>query len=304
MGNHHSHAHSHDQHDHHHGTGNIQVAFWLNFFFCLVEFAGGIYTNSIAILSDALHDLGDSFALGLAWYFQKLSSKSRDSQFSYGYKRFSLLGALINSVVLLIGSIFVLWEAIPRLLHPEPSNAKGMIAFAVIGILINGAAIFRLKKGASMNEKVISLHLLEDVLGWVAVLITAVVMLFVDVPVLDPLLSILITGYILFNIYRNLKQSLRILLQAVPSSIDEEALKKELTGIDKVVDVHDVHIWTMDGNFNVISLHLVTEDLIGANETERIKSEARHILHHAQIQHSTIEIESQSQETQCRLRSC
>ncbi len=220
MGNHHDHDHDDTHHHHHHGheghhhhhTGNIKVAFWLNLTFCILEFAGGLFTNSVAILSDALHDLGDSFSLGLAWYFQKISQRKRDKLFSYGYKRFSLLGALINSMILLIGSVFIVREAIPRILHPETSNAQGMIIFALIGIAVNGAAVLRLKKGSSINERVISLHLIEDVLGWVAVLIAAVVMLFVDVPVLDPLLSLLITGYILYNVVKNLKQIICFLI--------------------------------------------------------------------------------------------
>jgi cobalt-zinc-cadmium efflux system protein len=308
MGNHHHHDHTtphhhgHEGHHHHHATGNIKVAFWLNLIFCILEFAGGFFTNSIAILSDALHDLGDSFSLGLAWYFQKISQRKRDKLFSYGYKRFSLLGALINSMILLIGSVFIVMEAIPRVLHPESSNAKGMIVFALIGIAVNGAAVLRLKKGTSINERVISLHLIEDVLGWVAVLIAAVVMLFVDVPVLDPLLSLLITGYILFNVVKNLKQSLTILLQAVPLDIQETEVKNKLLSIPHIIDVHDIHIWTMDGDYNILSIHIVLEDHTSLEEAEKIKSQARKVLEELRVHHITIETETLSQT--CSLQDC
>ncbi|MBC7486880.1 MAG: cation transporter [Cytophagaceae bacterium] len=308
MGNHHHHDdtshhhHGHEGHHHHYTTGNIKVAFWLNLIFCILEFAGGLFTNSIAILSDALHDLGDSFSLGLAWYFQKISQRKRDKLFSYGYKRFSLLGALINSMILLMGSVFIVMAAIPRVLHPEPSNAKGMIIFALIGIAVNGAAVLRLKKGSSINERVISLHLIEDVLGWVAVLIAAVVMLFVDIPVLDPILSLVITGYILFNVVKNLKHSLKILLQAVPMDINEAEVKNKLLSIPHIMDVHDIHIWTMDGNYNILSLHLVIEEHTNLEAAESIKSQARNLLQDFRVHHITIETESPSQV--CSLQDC
>lgn len=308
MGNHHDHQHDDTHHHHgheghhHHHTGNIKIAFWLNLTFCILEFAGGLFTNSVAILSDALHDLGDSFSLGLAWYFQKISQRKRDSLFSYGYKRFSLLGALINSMILLIGSVFIIREAIPRMLNPEASNAQGMIIFALIGIAVNGAAVLRLKKGSSINERVISLHLIEDVLGWVAVLITAVVMLFVDVPVLDPLLSLLITGYILFNVVKNLKHSLTILLQAVPMDVNAEELKKQLLTIPHIMDVHDLHLWTLDGNYNILSVHIVLQEHTRMEEAENIKSQARTILEKLHVHHITIETETPSQV--CSLQHC
>lgn len=303
MGNHHHHDHhGHEGHHHHHHTGNIKVAFWLNLVFCILEFAGGLFTNSVAILSDALHDLGDSFSLGLAWYFQKLSQRKRDKLFSYGYKRFSLLGALINALILLIGSLFIIRAAIPRILHPESSNAQGMIIFALIGIAVNGAAVLRLKKGSSINERVISLHLIEDVLGWVAVLITAVVMLFINVPILDPILSLLITGYILYNVFKNLKQSLTILLQAVPLDINEEELKKKLLSIPHILDAHDIHLWTLDGSYNILSIHIVLEDRTDLNQAEQIKSQARELLTNLHVHHITIETESSAQV--CSLQHC
>ena len=190
-------------HSHNHSEGNIKIAFFLNLGFTIVEIIGGLYTNSLAILSDALHDLGDSLSLGLSWYFQRLSKKGSTKKFSYGYKRFSLLGAIINSIVLVVGSIFILSKAIPELFNPEETNAQGMLYLAILGVVVNGAAVFKLRKGKSLNEKVVSLHLLEDVLGWVAVLIGSIVMIYFDLPFVDPLLSILISIFVLYNVYRN-----------------------------------------------------------------------------------------------------
>ncbi|MEG0499489.1 MAG: cation diffusion facilitator family transporter [Rikenellaceae bacterium] len=197
---------AHNHHHHHHNTSGktIATAFLLNLFFAIFELFGGLYTNSIAITSDALHDFGDSISLGLAWYFEKLAKRKRTKSYSYGYKRFSVLGAIINSLILLCGSIVVLYEAIPRLFNPVHSDVKGMFIFAIVGIAVNGFAALRLKRGETLNERTVSLHLLEDVLGWVAILIGSIVMYFVDAPIIDPIMSVIITIFILYNVFRNL----------------------------------------------------------------------------------------------------
>ncbi len=270
---------------------NITFAFWLNTAFALLELVGGLLTNSVAVLSDALHDFGDSLSLGLAYYFHKKSAKKRDDFFSYGYKRFSLLGAFINAMVLVIGSVFILQEAIQRLARPEQANAKGMFILALIGIVVNAVAMLRLRSGNSINERVVSLHFLEDVLGWVAVLIGSVVMIFVNVPVLDPVLSMLIAGYILFNVYKNLRRAFRIILQGIPENVDVEEIKTKIRSIPGITDVHDMHTWSMDGHYNVMTLHLVLQPSIPLAELEHLKHEVRHQLQHLNIQHLTIETE-------------
>jgi cobalt-zinc-cadmium efflux system protein len=297
--NHHSHGHSHD-----HGTENLSFAFWLNTGFALLEIAGGFYTNSVAILSDALHDLGDSLSLGLAYYFHRKSHQKRDQHYTYGYRRFSLLGALINCMVLLVGSIFILQETIPRLFQPQNHHpdAKGMLIFAIVGIAVNGAALLRLKKGTSINERVISLHFVEDVLGWVAVLVGSVVMLFADLPIIDPILSLFISGYILINVYRNLKSSFRIILQGIPAGISEADVKNQILSISNVVDIHDLHVWSMDGEYNVLTAHAVVDEHLTLNEMESVKQEVKQVLKGLPIQHVTIEIETKG--VNCSQESC
>jgi cobalt-zinc-cadmium efflux system protein len=298
----HDHSHSHSHHHHDHSTGNISVAFWLNTIFALIEVAGGLYTNSVAILSDALHDFGDSLSLGLSWYFQKKSKQKRDTSFSYGYRRFSLLGAIINSLVLVIGSIFILREAVSRLADPQQPDTKGMLLLALMGIVVNGIAMLRLQKGKSVNERVVSLHFLEDVLGWTAVLAGSIVMMFFNVPALDPILSIGISLFILFNVYRNIRSLLRIILQGVPENVNEEAIRKKLVTIKGVEGVHDIHAWSMDGQYNILTLHLVVNGNITFQETEKIKEEARHCLEHLHLNHITIETEPP--QTNCMLGDC
>lgn len=284
------HNHSHNSHCHS-AVKNIKIAFFLNLFFTIVEFIGGILTNSVAIMSDALHDLGDSFSLGLAWFLEKYSNKKRTDLFSYGYKRFSLLGAFINGIILLIGSLFILSEAIPRLINPESSNAYGMILLAILGVTVNGIAVYKTAKGKTLNEKVISLHLLEDVLGWIAVFIVSIVMIFTDLYILDPILSILITLYILWGVVKNLRKTILLFLQATPENLNTKDIDEKLKKIKNIYDTHDTHIWSLDGEHNILSTHIVINNNLKLEDIEKVKKESKLKLKDSGIQHSTIEIE-------------
>lgn len=297
---HHHHAGGHGHH--HHASDNIKVAFFLNLGFTVLEIFGGLWINSMAILSDALHDLGDSLSLGLAWYFERLSRKGSDEHFSYGYKRFSLLGAVINSVVLLLGSGIVLWVAIPRLFNPEPVHAPGMIGFALLGVVVNGFAALRLKGGVSLNERVAMLHLLEDVMGWAAVLVGGILVYFFDWPIIDPLLSVLITSFVLYNVVRNLRQGLTILLQGIPANVSLHQLQQRLAQLPEVRSVHDLHLWTLDGTSHVLTMHAVVHDNLDLLEANEVKQRIREAMHKEHIDHVTVELEMPGQE--CSQEHC
>ncbi|MEP0985677.1 cation diffusion facilitator family transporter [Ekhidna sp.] len=294
-------SHNHD-HSHNHSEGNVKVAFFLNLSFTIIEVIGGLYTNSLAILSDALHDLGDSLSLGLSWYFQKLSKKGRTKRFSYGYKRFSLLGAIINSIVLVAGSIFILTKAIPELFNPGETNVQGMLYLAILGIVVNGAAVLKLRKGESLNEKVVSLHLLEDVLGWVAVLIGSIIMMYTDAPFIDPLLSVLISLFVLYNVYKNLRKSMLVILQGIPEDVSLEDIKDKLKDISEITDVHDNHVWSMDGEYNILTIHLQLDQDYKLSEQAKLKEKVRSQLKDESINHITIEFEGQDEN--CELEDC
>jgi len=296
------HDHNHDHHHRPNDTQNIRLAFILNLAFTLIEIVGGFLTNSIAILSDALHDLGDSLSLGLAWYFQNISKKGRDGSYSYGYKRFSILGALINAVILLVGSIFILSEAIPRLLNPQTPNVVGMIWLAILGVVVNGAAVLQLKKGFSINEKVISLHLLEDVLGWIAVLIGAIIMYFFEWPIIDPILSIGISVFIVYNVFKSLKKTTNIILQGIPDKEEFQKIESYLNSVDSVKDIHDLHIWSMDGQYNILTVHLVTAVPSHPEIEGGLKDQIRSDLRKMGIEHATIEFETEDH--QCVFANC
>jgi cobalt-zinc-cadmium efflux system protein len=270
---------------------NIRIVFILNLLFTAIEIIGGFLTNSMAILSDALHDLGDSFALGITLILDKLSHRVSDEKYSYGYQRFNLLAALINTIILVIGSIFIFSEAIPRLSHPEHSNAQGMVIFAIIGIVVNGAAALRLRGSKSQNTKIIAWHLLEDVLGWTAVLIVAFVLLFKDVHILDPLLSILITAYVLYNVLKNLKKTLSLFLQGVPEDIEIKKLEENILNQPRVKSVHHTHIWSLDGENHVLTTHVVVFKHTTRIQINQIKKSIMALISGHHFEHTTIEIE-------------
>ena len=282
------HSHEHHVHD---DVKNISVAFTLNLVFTFIEFFGGLYTNSMAILSDAIHDLGDSISLGLAWYFQKISKRKSDVKFSYGYKRFSLLGALINAVILSVGSIIILIETIPRIFHPQETMAEGMFVLAIIGILVNGAAVLRLNRGKSLNEKVVSLHLWEDVLGWAAILIGSILMYFFKWSIIDPLLSVFISIFILKHVYENIRQTLRIILQGVPEDINIKEIEENLNHFEEINNIHDLHVWSIDGNLHILSVHVLLKKEFSNSDTRILKNKIRQALAHLHIEHATIEFE-------------
>lgn len=280
-------------HSHNHNTDSqsIRTAFLLNLAFTIIEIFGGLYTNSIAILSDAVHDLGDTISLGMAWFLGSYSEKESNQRYTYGYRRYSLLAAFINSIVLIGGSLFILSEAIPRLLNPEAFDKQGMILIAILGVIVNGMAVFRLRDGHSMNAQVVSWHLLEDVLGWVAVLFVGIISLFVDLPILDPILSIGITLYITANAINNLRKTLRLFLQASPQNIDTEQIEARIQQIEGVKSTHHTHIWSLDGEHNVFTSHLVTDNHITTGDAIDIKKQVTHIIKDLHLEHATIEIE-------------
>ncbi|GGF62038.1 cation diffusion facilitator family transporter [Alteromonas lipolytica] len=289
----HEHGHHHGHHHHHHdiAENRISWAFWLNFSFTIIEFIGGWLTNSVAIMADAVHDLGDSLSIGLAWYLNKVGKRDATEQYSYGFKRLSLLGALINGLILVVGSVWVLTEAIPRLWSPEMPVAEGMIVLAILGIGANGYAAYKLHGGETLNEKVLNWHLLEDLLGWVAVLIVAIVLQFVDWPILDPLLSVVFTLFILFNVVKHVIHTVKLFLQANPDSDKQIAIRKALLDLEHVEEMHHVHFWSLDGASHVLTAHLVLDESLEVPSLINLKQQVARALAPFNLEHTTIEFE-------------
>jgi len=285
-------AHEHEHHPHHdHAAGNLLVAFLLNLAFTVLEIAGGVWTNSVAILSDAVHDAGDCLALGLAWYLQRLALRLADARFTYGYRRWSALGALITGVVLIAGLSFIGWEAFERLRSPKPVLAPGVIGLAIVGILFNGAAAWRLSGGRSLNEQMARWHLLEDTFGWVAVLAGGVAMTLWKLPILDPLLALMIAAIVLWNVVWNLRKIAHIFLQGAPPGFDVAAFQEQLAALPLVIGSHHTRTWTLDGERHVFSTHLVMAPEATREEIVAVKRRVHELLREHHFEHITVEIE-------------
>ena len=285
---------SHSHHGHAHGPSagkRIGLAFFLNLIFAMLEIVGGIWTNSMAILADALHDLGDSLALGLTWRFANVSKKKGDADYTFGYRRFSLLGALVMAIVLLAGGLTVLFQAIPRIINPETSNAQGMIVLAIVGVLVNAIAAVRMHGGNSLSERVVTWHFVEDVLGWIAVLIAAIVMRVSKIHIIDPILSILITLYVLWNVGKRLKETLVILLQGVPEGLTVELLESDISEISGVMGIHHTHVWTQDGEHHVLSTHVLCDPNFTICQCAELRTRVKSRFAELGVPHATIEME-------------
>lgn len=277
----------------------LLVVFLLNFTMAIVELIGGLMTNSTAILSDALHDFGDSLALALGWYLEKVSNKKGDAKFSFGYRRFSLLAALINSVILIAGSIWILTEVIPRLMNPQSVHAEGMMYFAIAGLVVNGASVLLIRTGHSLNERVISWHLMEDVLGWAAVLIVSIVLQFKDIPILDPILSLVITSIIVMNVFRNLKSVFFVFMQSTPASIGQGEIESALSKHKDIQKVYHTHVWSLDGEKHVLTTHIVLKVDASKETYLEVQKWARQEVKKRGLWHSTIEIEFTESSSNC-----
>lgn len=278
---------------------NILVAFFLNLGFSVFEFIGGIFTGSVAIVSDALHDIGDAASIGISYFLERKSKKQPDEYYTYGYLRYSVIGSLITTLILLFGSAMVIYNAVGRIINPVEINYNGMILFAIVGVLVNSGAAFFTREGGSLNQKAVNLHMLEDVLGWVVVLVGAVVMRFTDFALIDPIMSIGVAVFIFINAIRNLREAIDLFLEKTPHSISVPEIKAHIAEIEGVMGVHHIHIWSMDGQNNYATMHIVTDA-----DHHEIKERIREELKEHGIGHATLELEAENEhchETHCHV---
>ena len=274
----------------------VWVAFFLNLSYAIVEFiAGGIFGSS-AVLADSVHDLGDAIAIGLSAFLETISNREEDSRYTLGYKRFSLLGALVTAVILMTGSVLVILENLTKLFHPKPVNDEGILWLGIIAVSINLLASLVVRKGKTKNESILSLHFLEDTLGWIAVILMAIILRFTDWYILDPLLSLVISFFILSKAIPRFWSTLKIFLDAVPEGVETGDLEKDLGALINVKSVNQLSIWSMDGLEKNAIIHLCLEDWDQMMET---KNQVRQLLEERGVQNITIEVDtSQSNHAQ------
>ncbi len=278
---------------------SIFVAFILNFAFSVFEFIGGIYIGSVAVTSDALHDAGDAVGIGISYFLEKKSKNKPDEKYTYGYTRYSVVGSVIVTAMLLIGSILVIYRAVSRIISPSRIKYNEMIALAVVGVLVNFFAAYFTREERDLNQKAVKLHMLEDVLGWAVVLLGAVTMRFTDFIIIDPIMSIGVAVFIIFNAVRNLKEILELFLLKTPRGINVKEIKKHVAKIDGVLDVHHIHVWSMDGQSNYATMHIVAK-----SDYYVIKEKVRKELKKQGICHLTLELEAEGElckEKHCRV---
>ena len=269
---------------------NIKIAFFLNLVFSIIEVIGGILTNSISIISDSLHNLGDSITIGINYVFDKKSKKLPNDEYSYGYMRYTLVGSLIASFILLVGSVIIIYNVVPRLLNPESINYDAMIIFGIFGLLINVYASIKVSRSKEKDKKV-STHLIEDSVIWLFILCGSIIIKTTNYIIVDPILSLLIACYILYQVSRYMKGIYNIFMEKVPSNIKIDKIKKDIESIDNIDEVHHIHVWSMDGVKNYITVHVHLDKDLSNEEIAKVKENVRSKLNEDGIHHTTIEIE-------------
>lgn len=291
-------AHGSSPHHHHHhhtpdsSTRNIGVAFWLNLSFAIFELVGGIWSGSLAVVSDALHDFGDAISLGIGYFLQRKSTQGPSEQFSYGLRRLSLLSAFMSGLVISVGAVYIAVEAIRSFSEPRELHGLGMMGLAIFGIAVNGLAAWKLSHGHTHNEKVLKWHLLEDVLSWVAVFVGSIFIQLFNWLWLDPTLAIGISIFVLYNVIRHLYETVNLFLQGNPNPEGLRAFRAQVDALEQVSEIHDVHFWSLDGVRHILSCHVVLKDLSKSGE---VKEQIRLLSRLLGDCHITLEMESLSE---------
>lgn len=277
---------------------NILIAFLLNLFFSILEFVGGLFTRSVAIISDSIHDFGDALSIGISYVLEKISKRKPDNTYTFGYARYSILGAFITTMILTFGSVGVIYGAVLRIINPVEINSDGMIGFAIVGIIINFLAAYFTREGDSLNQKAVNLHMLEDVFGWVIVLVGGIIIKFTNIYIIDSIMSIFLAVFILYNALYNLKEILDLFLEKTPTNVNIEEVKKQVLKVTNVIDVHHIHVWSIDSVNNFATMHVVVR---GGNTCE-IKHKIKAKMKKYGIAHVTIEMENEDEK--CDEKNC
>ncbi len=289
MGIHHNH-----QHAHHHinNSSGLKWAFTLNLLFAFIELGGGLWTNSLAIMADAVHDFGDALAIGLALILEHYGNKNPDEKYTYGYRRYSLLGAVLTGVILTVSSLLIIRECIERFQHPQDVKPLEMIGFALLGMAVNGYSAWRLSRSSGVNQRMAMLHLLEDVIGWAVIFVSAIIMLIYPMPILDSILSMALSIFVLWNVIKMSRKILRIFMQRMPEEIEMSRLHSEIGALTGVRGMHAMQGWSLDGEEHTFSTHIKVGPETDFKSLMDLKCKIKDIFSHHKIKYSTIEFES------------
>lgn len=286
----HSHCHKHLK-----DTDNIKTTFYLNLMFAILELVVGLFSNSIALISNSIHDFGDSIILLTTLEIEKFSLKPKDKRFTYGYRRFTLVGALLNTTILLIGSTLIIYGAIKRLINPTEISVGLLFVFSLIGVFINLVGVYKVSKNKNVIGDILKLNLLYDVLSWVVIFIGSIIMYLTNYYIIDSILSLIIAAMILFSVIKGFKGLFSKLMQAVPEDINIEHIMEKILESEDILDCHDLHIWDLDGDDYIATFHIVVKDNLNETELMAIKERIKRKLENCKINHATIEIDTKTQ---------
>lgn len=293
----HSHGHGHGHAHHHHGEDTTEGRLWISIFLNLVitvaEFVGGILSNSLSLLSDALHNLNDTASLGISLVARKISQKEADRDKTFGYKRAEIIGAFINLITLVIIALFLIKEGVERFYNPSEIDGLTMFVVAIIGLLgnvITAVLLFR-KSQDNINIRSAYIHILSDALSSIGVIITGWLIIRYQLYIIDTILTLVIAGYILWQSYFMLKKTINILMESTPHDIDIKNIRTMMEQVDDVLDIHHIHVWRLDEQNILLESHVVIDEQNLAN-METIKTRLKKLLKSDfNISHSTLEFE-------------
>ncbi|MFC7680580.1 cation diffusion facilitator family transporter [Paenibacillus sp. GCM10028914] len=297
----HDHGHTHDHGHNHVHTNNkkvLLISFAIISVYMLVEAAGGFITNSLALLSDAGHMLSDSIALGIALLAFTIGEKAVNTGKTYGYRRFEILAATLNGITLIGVALYIFYEAIDRFINPPEVATMGMLIISIIGLLINVLVAWIMMRGSdtenNLNMRGAYLHVLSDMLGSVGAIAAALLMMFFGWGWADPLASVIVAALVLRSGYFVTKSSLHVLMEGAPQNVDLNDIVQTIQKVDGVKRVHDVHIWSITSSLNALTAHIVVDGSKTIYETEAILHTIEHLLEHKDIQHTTLQVESEN----------
>lgn len=281
-------------HDHYHeAKKNILYGIILNSVFTVVELVGGILSNSLALLSDTIHDFSDSVALGISYYANQKAQSSPTKTMTFGYRRTTILAALINSTFLIVLTLLIFYRAYLRILNPEPVDGKIVFVIAIFGIITNGSIALKMFRGKDkdLNIKSVFWHIMEDFLGWIGILIAGAIISLTGAYIIDPIISIMIGLIVIYSAWDIIKSSVNIILEGVPEGLNIEEIEDVIKNIENVNGVHDVHVWSLGTNYNALSAHVVITNMT-VDQSHKILDKINSILKEKfNIKHTTIEFE-------------
>lgn len=287
-------SHNYD-HSHVHDNESLKpifITFILNLIFAIIEFIGFMFSGSMILYSSSIHDIGDSTTLFATLLIERKANNGRDKKYSYGYRRFTLIGSTINYTILGLGSIFAILESISKLINLETFDPYILLYTSVLGIIINIVGFKLVNTGSSISNKALAANLFADIANFIAIFISSLLIINFDLYILDPLFSIVFSVYLIVISCKAFKHIFKIIMQAIPENIDYQTIKEEILSHQFILDVHDIHIWDLDSEDYIFTAHIVVQDNLNDTQIMDIKEHIRNDLEKYEINHSTIEVDT------------